>query len=380
VYLTIDASVQVVAADSFPDTIKGAVIAIDPRDGSVLAMYSSPSIDPNIFSASVAKRAKNWGSIALDPNLPLNNRSISGVYTPGSTYKLISATAGLLSGKLTGDMHMPTPCHGSYRLGNRLAHCWDLRGHGSLDLVGAIKQSCDVYFYQVGLRLGDQIINNTAKMFGLGQPTGIDLPGEKGGWLSGEEEYNKRFASKGWVWTRGLLMDMAIGQTQLVTPLQLATLVGGLGNGHEIYKPYLLKEVRSVDGAVYEQRSPVLYKKLTIDSVSLAVLHTALVEVMEAGGTGGRGNVPGIPVGGKTGSAENMHGEKTHALFMACAPINNPIIAVSTVLENAGHGGSVAAPVAGAVLRYFFANTVEGKAVTAAFASEAALTKQTRGN
>jgi len=367
-YLTIDMNIQTVAADSFPDTLKGSVVAIDPRDGAVLAMFSSPSVDPNIFSASAQLRSKNWGTIALDPDLPLNNRSIAGTYPPGSTFKLVSSAAGLLSGKLAQDSRMPSPCHGSYRLGGRIAHCWDLKGHGSLDLIGAVKKSCDVYFYQVGLRLGDDIINNAATILGLGASTGIDLPGEKSGWLSGEKEYNKKFAKRGWVWTRGLLMDMAIGQTQLVTPIQLATLVGGLGNGHTIFHPYLMKEVRSMDGMVISQQAPTIYKKLPFDSSQITVLRTALYEVMTAGGTGGRADVPGIKVGGKTGSAETFRGDKTHALFMGCAPVDNPVIAVSTVLENAGHGGSIAAPVAGAVMRYYFANDPEGKQIVAASA------------
>jgi penicillin-binding protein 2 len=375
-YLTIDINLQIVAADSFPDSLKGSVVALDPRDGGVLVMYSSPSVDPNIFSASSQLRSKNWGTIALDPDLPLNNRAIAGTYPPGSTFKIVSAAAGLMSGKLTAESHMPAPCYGSFRLGSRVAHCWDLKGHGSLDLIGAIKQSCDVYFYQVGLRLGDDLINKASIMFGLGEPTGIDIPGEKSGWLSGEAEYNRKFASRGWVWTRGLLMDMAIGQTQLVTPLQLAALVGGAGNGREVFRPYLMKEVRSVDGIVLAQQNPTAYKKLMLDSLSVATLQKSLFEVMEAGGTGGRAHVPGVPVGGKTGSAENPHSDKTHALFMACAPFNNPVIAISTVLENAGHGGSIAAPVAGSVLRYYFANEPEGKSIVAALAPKAQIDKK----
>jgi penicillin-binding protein 2 len=366
--LTLDINLQSAAADSFPDSLKGSVVALDPRDGAVLAMFSSPSVDANIFSASVQLRSKNWGTIALDPDLPLNNRAIAGTYPPGSTFKLVSAAAGLMSGRLTAESHMPSPCRGSYRLGSRIAHCWDLKGHGSLDLIGAIKQSCDVYFYQVGLRLGDDIINNASAMFGLGAPTGIDIPGEKSGWLSGEADYNRRFKSRGWVWTKGLLMDMAIGQTQLVTPLQLASLIGGLGNGHDVFRPFLMKEVRSIDGIVIAQQIPSVERKLVLDSTANKVLHTALYEVMIAGGTGGRAHVPGVPVGGKTGSSENPHGDLTHALFMGCAPVDHPVIAVSAVLENAGHGGSVAAPVAGSVMRYFFANDPEGKSVVASLA------------
>ncbi len=363
VYLTIDAALQTVAVDSFPDTLKGAVVALDPRNGEVLAMTSSPSADPNIFSAAASERSKNWASIALDPNLPLNNRAIAGTYPPGSTFKLVTAAAGLISGKITGTSRMPAPCRGAFRFGSRIAHCWDLRGHGSLDLVGAVKQSCDIYFYQLGLRLGDRIINKAADMYGLGQVTGIDLFGEKSGWLSGEEEYNRRFASRGWVWTQGLNMDMAIGQTQLVTPLQLAVLAGALGNCAFIYRPILMKEVRSSDGTTILQQNPTVSRTLNLDSAIVATLHKSLIEVLAAGGTGGRAAVPNVEVGGKTGSAQNPQGEKTHALFIGCAPADNPVIAVSAVAENAGHGGTIAAPIAGAVLRYFFSHDPEGKRI-----------------
>jgi penicillin-binding protein 2 len=370
-YLTIDIALQTVAADSFPDTLKGAIVALDPRDGGVLAMISNPSVDPNIFSASATLRSKSWGTIALDPALPLNNRAIAGTYPPGSTFKLVTAAAGLISKKLFADSHMPTPCRGSYRLGGRVAHCWDLKGHGSLDLVGAVKQSCDIYFYQVGLRLEDKIINQAAERFGLGQPTGIDLSGEKSGWLSGEEEYNKRFASRGWVWTKGLDMDMAIGQTQLVTPIQLASLAGALGNGSYVFRPFLMREVRSSDGTVIAQQNSTVSRTLALDSSVVATLHKSLFEVMAAGGTGGRASVPNVPVGGKTGSAENPQGEKTHALFMACAPVDTPVIAIAAVAENAGHGGSVAAPIAGAVLRYYFLHDPEGRKISEAYAQAA---------
>ena len=370
-YLTIDLGLQTTAADSFPDSLKGAIVALDPRSGEVLVMMSSPSVDPNIFSASVTLRSKNWGTIALDPNLPLNNRAIAGTYPPGSTFKPVTAAAGLMSKKLFADSHMPTPCRGAFRFGSRVAHCWDLKGHGSLDLVGAVKQSCDIYFYQVGLRLGDKIINQAAAMYGLGQPTGVDLFGEKAGWLSGEEEYNKRFAPRGWVWTKGLDMDMAIGQTQLVTPIQLASVAGALGNGNYVYQPFLMKEVLSSDGTVIAQQNPIVSRTLTLDSSVVATLHKSLIEVMAAGGTGGRASVPNVPVGGKTGSAENPQGEKTHALFMACAPVDSPVIAIATVAENAGHGGSVAAPIAGAVLRYFFSHDPDGRKISAAYAQAA---------
>ncbi len=360
-YLTLDARLTRAAQEAFPDSLKGAVVALDPRSGEVLVMYSSPSVDPNIFSLATSLRAKSWAEAALDPNLPLNNRATSGTYTPGSTFKLVSGAAALACGAITPTSYMPAPCHGAYRIGSRVAHCWNLKGHGALNIKGAIKQSCNVYFYQLGLRVGDSIINSYAEMLGLGKPTGIDLPHEKSGWLSGEEAYNKRFAKRGWKWTRGLVLDLAIGQTQIITPLQLAMMTGGLGNGKNVYEPFLRKETRSREGIVLDLHDPVVHSKINFSDQVIDVIHEAMEEVIKPGGTGGRARVRYIPVGGKTGSAENPHGEKTHALFVCCAPVEKPVIAMSVVVENAGHGGSVAAPIAGAVLNCFFENTKEGR-------------------
>lgn len=362
-YLTIDAQLQKVTDLSFPDTLKGAVIALDPRNGEVLVMYSSPSVNPNIFSMSTSLRSRNWSEIATDPNLPLNNRAINGTYTPGSTFKLVSSLAGLETGKMDGNSLMPAPCRGGYRIGSRVAHCWKLTGHGYLNLISAVQASCNIYFYQVGLRLGDIAINKYANMMGLGSVTGIDLPGERAGWLSGEEAYNSRFARRGWKWTTGLVLDLAIGQTQVVTPIQLALMVGGLGNGKTLFNPHLVKEERTVSGAVVNQRIPTVKSHLDFKEETIHTMHEALGSVMRAGGTGGRASVPGIPVGGKTGSAENPQGDLTHALLVACAPVENPVIAIAVVVENAGHGGSIAAPIAGDILRYFFAETEDGRKV-----------------
>jgi penicillin-binding protein 2 len=138
-----------------------------------------------------------------------------------------------------------------------------------MNLIGAIQQSCNIYFYQVGLRLGDEVINKYAHMMGLGELTGIDLPGERTGWLSGEEAYNIRFAKRGWKWTTGLVLDLAIGQTQVVTPIQLALMVGGLGNGKTLYKPFLVKEERNNDGAVINQRKPDIKSNLDLKPATI---------------------------------------------------------------------------------------------------------------
>lgn len=364
-YLTIDTRLQRKAAESFPDSLKGAVVAIDPRNGQVLVLFSNPGIDPNIFSMAGSVRSKNWARIVFDTALPLNNRAIAGTYSPGSTFKLVTSMAALEDEGFTELTRMPAPCRGAFRIGSRIAHCWDLKGHGSMDLIGAIQQSCDIYFYQVGLRLGDHCINKYAALLGFGAGTGIDIPGEKTGWISGEDAYNERFKKKGWVWTRGLLLDLAIGQVQVVTPLQLALMVGGFGTAKNLFRPSLVKEERNTDGIVVRQNTPaMLGEPFHFKRESVAAIHKAMVAVIEPGGTGGRAAVPFVSVGGKTGSAQNPQGEKTHALFVACAPMDDPVIAVAVVVENGGHGGSVAGPIAGDVLRAFFAETEEGKLIT----------------
>lgn len=362
VYLTLDARLQEVAAQAFPDTSKGAVVAINPQNGEVLIMYSSPSLDPNIFSLSSILRSQSWTEIERDPDLPLNNRATNGLYPPGSTFKLVSGLAGLGSGKVHPGAYMPRGCTGAYRIGTRVAHCWYGKGHGMLRIRDAMKVSCNVYFYQLGLRVGDDIINSYAQQLGLGQYTGIDLPHEKKGWLSGEEAYNIRFAKRGWKWTQGLVLDLAIGQAQTLTPIQLALMVGALGNGKVLYKPFLLKEERSADGSVVQQYQPCVKQVLSFDSTDLSVIQLSMEDVISSpGGTGRRARVAGVRVGGKSGSAENPHGEQTHGVFVACAPLQNPVIAIAVVVENAGHGGTVAAPIVGEILRYYFLETEEGK-------------------
>jgi penicillin-binding protein 2 len=199
---------------------------------------------------------------------------------------------------------------------------------------------------------------------------------ERAGWLSGEAEYNKRFASRKWVWTKGLDMDLAIGQTQLVTPLQLANMAGALGNGTTLYRPFLLKDVRNPDGIVIMHNNPTVTRTLGLDPSFIETMHKAMLAVTEEGGTAGRAQVPHVPVGGKTGSAENPHGEKTHALFAGCAPVDSPIIAVSVVAENAGHGGSVAAPVGGALMRYYFTHNPEAMRIARAYADHESFGKK----
>ncbi len=359
VTLTIDSRLQLVAEEAFADTLCGAVVALEPKTGEVLVMLSQPSVDANIFSQASSLRSKGWRTIVTDPSRPLNNRATTGIYTPGSTFKLVSALAGVASGRISPSSHMPRPCTGAYRIGRMVKHCWYWKGHGHLDVPTAIQVSCNVYFYQLGLMLGDSLINHYARLLGLGKLTGIDLPRESEGWLSGETLYNERHADRGWVWTDGLVCDHAIGQTQSFTPLQLARMVATITTGGPLLRPHLLKEVRTRSGVVVEQHNPEVLTELDLDSGASATVREGMLRVIGPGGTAGRARVEGVAVGGKTGSAEWKKGEKTHGLFVGCAPMDDPQIAIAVVVENAGHGGSVAAPIAGKVFNYYFNEIVE---------------------
>ncbi|MBF0431699.1 MAG: penicillin-binding protein 2 [Fibrobacteria bacterium] len=352
---TLDLELQMVAEQAVPDSFKGSVVAIDPRNGEVLVMLSSPRINGNIFSLSKNRRSQEWQKLAFDSNRPLNNRASIGIYDPGSTFKAIVSIAGFRAGKLMPDNFSFKPCNGGYQFGRRYQRCWKPSGHGRVNFYQAFKQSCDTYYYQAGLLLGMDAINESARMFGLGAKTGIDLVAERSGLLMDSLVYEKKFKRRGWKWTRGLILNLSIGQGQLVTPLQLANYTAGLGNGKVIYKPHLRKELTDGNGKNIKYFQPEILQYLDITQKEHSYVLEAMRQVVEEpGGTGRRAAVPGVVVGGKSGSAENPQGDKTHALFIAVAPLYKPEIAIAVIMENVGHGGSVAAPIAGDVLRLYF--------------------------
>lgn len=358
---TIDLDLQKVAEEALPDSLNGSVVALDPRTGEILAMASSPRIDPNIFALPGRRRAREWAKLALDSRRPLNNRAIQGIYEPGSTFKIITSLAGMITGKWGPRAHFPVSCHGGFRFGARYQRCWQEKPpyHGSLDMYGALTQSCDVYYYQLGLHLDMEPINRTAASLGLGSKTGIDLPNEKAGLLVDSAIHERRNKRLGWKWARGLILNLAIGQGELVTPLQLATMVGGVANGKEVMRPHLMKAVLDpeTNKPVRESEGNVLHK-LDWKPETIAAIHAAMDSVVNGSrGTGRSVRLPGIRVGGKTGSAENPHGEKTHALFVCAAPLDVPEIAIGVIVENAGHGGSVAGPIAAKLLKKYFNKT-----------------------
>ena len=351
---TIDLKLQKVAEAAIPDTARGALVAIDPRNGEILAMVSSPRLDPNIFSLKRRERNKGWAHVALDTLRPLNNRAIAGIYPPASVFKLVTAGAGLENGIISETKYYPRSCIGGYQYGARFQKCWGV--HGNLNVVHALRLSCDVYFYQAGLEIDMARINEFARRFGYGEKLlGVDIPGERAGWLPDSASFNQRNKRLGWRWARGLILNLAIGQGQMVTPLQQAVFVGSLATNKGVYRPHFMKELRDAQGNVVRRFEPEIIRSGTMKTETHRVLMNAMDSVVNhPGGTGKRGAVPGIRVGGKTGSGEWKKGQKTHAWFASVAPLDDPQIAVAVVLEAAGGGGSMAAPIARKVMMAFF--------------------------
>lgn len=350
---TIDLDIQKAAEEALPDSVRGAVVAIDPRNGEILAMVSSPRLDPNIFSLKRRERNKGWAKVALDSTRPLMNRAISGLYPPASPFKLVTSGAGLEAGLVNGRSHFPKACTGGYTFGARYQKCWGV--HGNLDLVNALRLSCDVYFYQLGLMLGIDRINEFGERFGLGHELGIDIPGERSGWLPDSASFNARNKRNGWRWARGLILNLSIGQGQLVTPLQEASLAGAIATGNGVFRPHLMKEMRDIDGNVVGRYIPEKIFEGKMNAMTHATLLAGMDSVVNhPGGTGRRAAVPGIRVGGKSGSAEWKKGEKTHAWFIAVAPLYAPEIAVAVVQEAAGGGGAKSAPICRKVMEAYF--------------------------
>ena len=353
---TIDLRLQKVAEAAIPDSARGALVAIDPRNGEILAMVSSPRLDPNIFSLKKRERNKGWAHVALDSMRPLTNRAISGTYPPASIFKLVTAGAGLENGILSENKYYPKPCTGGYQYGSRYQKCWGT--HGNLNVVNAIRLSCDVFFYQAGLDIDMNRINEFGRRFGLGEkPLGIDIPGEKAGWLPDSASFNYRNRRLGWRWARGLILNLSIGQGQIVTPLQQATLIGSLATGKGVFRPHFMKELRDSQGNVVRRFEPEVIRPGHMKPYTHRILLAAMDSVVNhPGGTGKRGAVPGIRVGGKTGSGEWKKGEKTHAWFAAVAPLYDPEIAIAVIMEAAGGGGAVSGPIAQKVLAAYFEN------------------------
>jgi penicillin-binding protein 2 len=345
--LTIDWRLQSLAESLFTGEMIGAAVAIEPRTGRVLALVSRPNFDPNLFAAGI--RADDWNRLVNDSSYPLWDRAIRSAYPPGSTFKVVTAAAALEESLITPEQRMKTSCHGSLVIGNRSFKCWKKGGHGSLDLRGAIVNSCNVYFYQLGMLLKINGMAKWSEKLGLNQATGIDLPQENSGLIPDDLYYQKRLGRN--AKTAGHSANMSIGQGEVMaTPLQMASLYAALANGGVWCQPHLL--LRAEDHAGKVLMGEVISKKrLPLSDGTISVIKQALYgAVNEPGHTGGAARIYGVKVCGKTGTAQTPHGND-HSWFVGFAPQDEPVIAVAVLVENAGHGSEVAAPIAGKIMR-----------------------------
>jgi len=350
--LTINRDLQAFIAEVF-DTIgyNGSVVAIDPRNGEVLGLASFPGFNPNIFSGVISPEI--WQEIISDTSHPLLNRPVAGLFPPASPAKLLSAGAALELGLITEDMVLKS-CRGGMQFGNRFFRCWDHAGHDKLDIFGAIEQSCDVYFYQVGQMMGVDAWAEYAFKCGFGKPTGIDITGELKGIVPTSDYYDNLYGPR--KWSPFLILNLIIGQGEFtITPLQMAQFYCGLANNGKVYRPHLLKEIIHFDGTV-EVVEPELSFRLPFSQRTLDILYDALFLVVqgEHGTARGRKN-KNYNISGKTGTAQNPHGLE-HSWFVAYAPSESPRIVVTALVENAGHGSEVAAPLTAQIIEFYLAN------------------------
>ncbi|GAV21671.1 penicillin-binding protein 2 [Carboxydothermus pertinax] len=412
--LTIDADLQKVAEESlkntivslqknYPDAKAGAVVVLDVKTGEVLAMASYPTFDPAAFPKGLTQ--KQVDEYIRNPEKPLYNRAISATYPPGSTFKMVTGTAALLNRVTTPAETISDP--GYYKLGNKVFKDWNPRGHGVVDFIKAIKESCNVYFWTMARRLGVEKIAEVGKKFGLGMMTGIDLPGESSGLLPTPEwkkeintaiieknlkpklnkiksdyelkisqaktsEEKKRLEAERdkkiqainqqigiyrWEteWQQYDTINMAIGQGyNNFTILQLADYVAMLANGGIRYQPHLVKKIINNKGQVVQEIKPKVLSRFNIPPDVLNYVRQGMREVTLPGGTAG-GVFAGFPiaVAAKTGTAQVL-GKDDHGLFVAYAPYENPQIAIAAIIEHGGHGGSSAGLVARDILAFYF--------------------------
>ncbi len=348
--LTIDFTTQTAAERAFEGKM-GAAVAIDPNNGDIIAALSKPGFDPNVFAHGIS--GDSWKKFIQDEFHPLQNRITRGQYPPGSTFKIIMAAAALEEGIVSPETTIYCPGH--YRLGQRTYRCWKKAGHGSMNLTSALIQSCDVYFYTVGLRLGIDRIAKYAKMFGLGKRTNINLGAESPG-LVPSTDWKKKARGKPWI--MGETVSCSIGQGyNLVTPIQQAIMIAAIANGGKLVTPRLVNSPRPGTG----DRPGANPKSVSVSPDTISVIRNALRLVVTAPhGTAWRIKNGPYSYAGKTGTSQVVRMKKNetsdieeikfkhrdHALFVGFAPFDDPKIAVAVIVEHAGHGGEAAAPVA----------------------------------
>ena len=358
VVLTIDAAVQKQAELAFGEQA-GAAVALDVNSGEILAFVSKPGFDPALFSGKLA--ADKWKEYLGDKRHPLENKALTGQYPPGSTFKIITALAGLHEKKINDSTSIT--CTGSYNLGTSTFKCWNKHGHGVTSLKKSLRESCDVYYYQLGEKLGVDKIASAANAFKLGTPMGIGLQNEKAGLIPTAEWKQKRFGKR---WYQGETLSVAIGQGYvLMTPIQMASMIATVANEGTVFRPHLVKRIVDADGKQLTEMRPEVIGTAGFSKESYRLVKQGLFAVVnESGGTGGMARMYDVRVAGKTGTSQVVkmrdgnrgtpYQFRDHALFVAFAPYDKPEIAVAVVVEHGEHGGSAAAPIVARILRTYF--------------------------
>ncbi|GAB6096902.1 penicillin-binding protein 2 [Desulfatiferula olefinivorans] len=360
IYLTLDQELQKLAEQRLAGNV-GAAVAVDPANGNILAMVSHPTFDQNDFVTGLSH--KQWNDLITNPDRPMENKAVQAVYPPASTYKIVTAIAGIGEGVI--DETLTYSCTGFHRYGNRIFHCWKRGGHGTVDLYKALAESCDVYFYQIGQKLGVDKLAFYATGCGLGSKTGVCLDHEATG-LIPTAAWKKRKMND--VWHGGETLSVAIGQGyNLVTPLQMAMLTAAVGNGGTRFKPQLLQRIESVDGQVVTRNHPEILGRLPVSDKGLEQVRKGLWgTVQEPQGTARGIMLNSVAISGKTGTAqvisrrrdeqdetEGPDHHRPHAWFVAYAPSEAPRIAVSVIVEHGEHGSSAAAPIARDMIKHY---------------------------
>lgn len=332
---TLDINLQAYAETLMAGVEAGVFIAMDPRNGEVLSMVSRPSFDLNLFIATITDSI--WALLSDPVSHPLLNRTTQGTYPPASIFKLVTAIGAVDEGIANANTHLQ-PCHGSIWYGDRWFNCWNRKGHGDIDLIQAISQSCDVYFYQLALRLGLDRWSELSMASGFGKPTGIDIEPEASGFVPDRDYFKKRYGRRGW--GAGVALNLCIGQGEvLVTPIQIAQYFCAVANGGTIYRPKLVREIHP------QIERPLIVGneiagRLPASGVALKIAKEGMVQAVNGPlGTGAWARLPNIEVAGKTGTAQNPHGED-HAWFVCFAPSESPRLVVVILVENGISGGA----------------------------------------
>ncbi|MDR1085693.1 MAG: penicillin-binding protein 2 [Deltaproteobacteria bacterium] len=367
--LTLNSRLQRVAQSLLGEKA-GAVVVMDPRNFEILALASSPTFNLHDFVGGIS--GERWKSLNDDPFRPMENRAVGGQYPPGSTFKIAMALSALSEGVITPETAFS--CAGALHLGGSRFGCWARGGHGTVNLHRSLKESCDVYYYEVGRRLGvDRLARAVRKNFGLGQTLGIDLKTERPGLVPDQAWKQRRF---GKAWNFGETLPVSIGQGYLLTtPLQVAQYTAVAANGGTLYRPHLVKEITDFEGHLVRRVEPEVLNHMDLRTDYFQSVRRSLDAVVnEPGGTGRRGQIPGVRVSGKTGTSQVISLDRyqvysrggvlpwkyrEHAWFTSYAPTDNPEVVVTVLLEHAGGGGANAAPIAAKMMKAYFDTSVD---------------------